>query len=167
VSAVVPELQNVKDHTSFNIKIHGLRLLNFSQVLPSPAQTFHLIMIEVPGNFCFKLHAHDFQIHDKLWIVNLFVTQCPQKLNADIEGPLSEIASKVVSISILDKTGAVVDQLRMKLSHLSTGPIKHDHLLKNLKSRLLFDCQIDQHLGLEVALRDFNIDWLSPSLDND
>jgi len=49
----------------------------------------------------------------------------------------------------------------MKLSDLATGPIKHDHLLKNIKSRLLFDCHIDQYLQLAVSLKDFKIHWLA------
>ena len=68
--------------------------------------------------------------------------------SAEIQGPLSEIANKIVNIEISDKNKKIVDQLKMKLSHLSTGPIKHDHLLQNFKSRLLFDCHIDQYLDL-------------------
>jgi hypothetical protein len=56
------------------------------------------------------------------------------------------MAEKVVLISILDRHGGLLDQLKMKLYHLSTGPSKHDHLLQNLKSRLLFDFHIDQSL---------------------
>ena len=52
-----------------------------------------------------------------------------------------------------------MDQLKMKLSDLATGPIKHDHLLNNLKSRLLFDCHIDQYLDVSVSLKDFKISW--------
>lgn len=87
------------------------------------------------------------------------LTQSQKKFNAEIQGPLSVIADKTVVFSIQDKNGNNIDQLRMKLSHLSTGPIKHDHLLKNLKSRLLFDCRIDQYLDVEVALKTFNITW--------
>jgi hypothetical protein len=60
-------------------------------------------------------------------------------------------------ISIQDKTGNVIDQLRMKLSYFSTGPIKHDHLLKNLKSRFLFDCHIDQYVSTEVLVKNFEM----------
>ena len=60
-------------------------------------------------------------------------------------------------ISILDKFGNIVDQLKMKLSHLSTGPVKHDHLLKNFKSRFLFDCHIDQYLDVNVSIKNFNL----------
>ena len=62
-------------------------------------------------------------------------------------------------ISIQDKLGNIVDQLKMKLSHLSTGPIKHDHLLKNFKSRFLFDCHVDQYLDVNVSIKNLQINW--------
>ena len=73
----------------------------------------------------------------------------------------------MVGIFILDKKGQVLDELKMKLYHLSTGPVKHDHLLKNLKSRLLFDFRIDQYVEVGVTLKDLTINWKNNALSND
>ena len=83
--------------------------------------------------------------------------QSSKTFTTDIQGPLSMIANKIMVISIQDKLGNIIDQLKMKLSYLSTGPIKHDHLLKNLKSRFLFDCHVDQYLDMEVGVSDFSL----------
>ena len=84
-------------------------------------------------------------------------TQTQKTFTAEIQGPLSTVANKIMVISIQDKLGNIVDQLKMKLSHLSTGPIKHDHLLKNLKSRFLFDCHIDQYVEVEASIKNFEL----------
>ena len=85
--------------------------------------------------------------------------QSNQEFKAEIKGPLATIADKIVIISIQDKSGNSIDQLKMKVANLSTGPVRHDHLLKNLKSRLLFDCNIDQYLNVGLSLQDFQINW--------
>ena len=94
-------------------------------------------------------------------------SQTQKHYSAEIRAPLADIANKVVDIYILDKKGQVLDELKMKLYHLSTGPVKHDHLLKNLKSRLLFDFHIDQYVEVGVTIKDLNIHWKNMALSTD
>lgn len=70
---------------------------------------------------------------------NFGLTKSKNEYSAVITSPLFEIANKVVWISVIDLNRKIIDRLEMKLHHLSTGPFRHDHLLPNLNSRLLFD----------------------------
>lgn len=56
---------------------------------------------------------------------------------------------KTVVITIEDALGSSLETLRIKLHHLCTGPFHHDHLLKELKSRMIFDFYMEQELQFE------------------
>ncbi len=47
------------------------------------------------------------------------------------------------------------------------GPVKHDHLLKELKSRLLFDLHIDQYVHTDVLVEHCDIKWGDASHHSD
>ena len=153
----VSELQHIDDMISFNIRVHNLKLLNFSQVaLPlAPDLPLHQDQRRQPLHLptpVARLHLPRQNMDSKP-----SSTQSSKSFTTEIQGPLSMIANKIMVISIQDKLGNAIDQLKMKLSYLSTGPIKHDHLLKNLKSRFLFDCRVDQYMDTEVSISDFSL----------
>jgi hypothetical protein len=47
---------------------------------------------------------------------------------------------------VVEKGGRSVEVLRLKVHQLFRGPVKHDHLIREFKARLIFDFHIDQYL---------------------
>lgn len=62
-----------------------------------------------------------------------------------------------MGIVIEARGGVKIDELKMKLLNVSTGPVKHSHLLKETKSRLHFDFHIDQQVQADILLDNIEV----------
>ena len=60
-------------------------------------------------------------------------------------------------ITLIGHKNETIDTLNLKLIHLCTGPIHHDHLLKELKGRLMFDLHLYQNINIVAKCKTFNI----------
>lgn len=57
-----------------------------------------------------------------------------------------EIRRLPLTIRVYSSTKHKFEKLSLKLDQLLRGPIHHDHMLPEMKSRLIFDIQISQSI---------------------
>ena len=55
-------------------------------------------------------------------------------------------------MSLLGPNGNSCEVLKLEVGQLLKGPVKNDHLVQQLGTRLLFELQVDQLLRTRVSL---------------
>lgn len=64
-------------------------------------------------------------------------------------------------VSIEDSHGNIVESVSLKLHAVCEGPRRHDHLLKEMKARIIYNLDISQVVASEFCCQNFGVSSLS------
>lgn len=108
--------------------------------------------IQLEGAFAFSIPFQDFNFQENVLMVSLPPIQSQRAYLAEFKTSIQSLSDKYVQFCLEEKGGRSTEILRIKVHQLFRGPVKHDHLLRELKARLLFDFHIDQYLTSHLLL---------------
>ena len=60
-------------------------------------------------------------------------------------------------ISIIDKKGSKIEKVSLKLHSVCEGPRHHDHLLKEMKARIIYNLEVTQLINVGFGCSNFKI----------
>lgn len=98
-----------------------------------------------------------FQSMKKLLRYIILQLQCSKAHNSVFQVNAKDIEFLDFQVLILNSKSTVVEKVSLKMHAVCEGPKNHDHLLKEMKSRIIFNLDISQMIFVNLYCNSFSI----------
>ena len=118
--------------------------LSSSSTRSSQPQHISQINFAVYGCFEISFSATEFSIHDTMIKVNSPLMKSTKQKEVSFEALAGNLQFLDFVVSFRNGKGDIVEAISLKLHAVCQGPQRHDHLLKEMKARIIYNLEISQ-----------------------